>query len=238
MTDTKEIRPRLTPDEYNVIENYRRIKSSILVIGDLHLPFIKDGYLEFCRDIRDKYRCDQIMFIGDIVDNHASSFHDTDPDGQSAGDELTTAQEQVHKWARTFPVAKVCVGNHDAIPNRKIFVAGVSNRWLKSPNEVLGVNWEFGEEFIIDDIQYTHGLGKKARMRAKEEMFSVVQGHYHSESYIEYFVGPDRKIFAMQIGCGIDRRSYAMAYGRNFKKPHLNVGVVIDGLPILEYMKL
>ena len=104
---------------------------------------------------------------------------------------------------------------------------------------MLNVNWDFDEEFIIDGVTYTHGLGSKARMRAKNEMTSIVQGHYHSESYIEYYAGPDRIIFAMQVGCGIDRRSYAMAYGRNFKKPQINVGIVIDGyLPIIERMQL
>jgi len=43
----------------------------------------------------------------------------------------------------------------------------------------------------------------------------------------------------MQLGCGIDRRTYAMSYGRNFKKPMINCGIVIDGiLPILEFMPL
>ena len=32
----------------------------------------------------------------------------------------------------------------------------------------------------------------------------------------------------LQIGCGIDRRSYAAAYGKHFKKPQLNCGVVLD----------
>ena len=234
-----EYRPRLTLDEYNLVRQYRERKSCVLAIGDLHLPFIKDGYLEFCIYISKKYNITQTIFIGDILDNHASSYHETDPDGYSAGHELSVAEGMVHNWATAFPDAKVCIGNHDNIPGRKAITSGVSNRWLKSPNEVLGVNWTFDEQFIIDDVSYTHGLGQKARMRAKNEMFSIVQGHYHSESYIEWFVGPDRKIFAMQIGCGIDRRAYSMAYGRNFKKPHINCGVVIDGeLPIIEYMKL
>jgi len=229
----------LTIDEYNLVAEHRRRKSCVLVIGDLHSPFIKEGYLEFCLYIQKKYNTTETLFIGDIVDNHASSFFESDPDGLSAGEELNLAEHKIQNWARAFPKAKVTIGNHDNIPGRKVFSSGVSKRLLKDPGVVLGVNWDFAEDFIIDGVQYVHGTGKKARMRAKEEMYSIVQGHYHSESYIEYYVGPDRKIFAMQIGSGVDRRSYAMAYGRNFKKPHLNVGVVVDGtLPILEYMKL
>ena len=42
----------------------------------------------------------------------------------------------------------------------------------------------------------------------------------------------------MQIGCGVDDKAYAMAYGKNFAKNHINCGVIINGNPILEYMKL
>lgn len=70
-----------------------------------------------------------------------------------------------------------------------------------------------------------------------QDMENIVQGHYHSESYIYFNNGTDHKLFAMQIGCGIDDKSYAMEYGKNFGRPHINCGVVIDGkLPILEYM--
>ena len=100
--------------------------------------------------------------------------------------------------------------------------------------------WEFGEEFYIDDVKYTHGTGRKARQRAKDDFCSVVQGHYHGESYIEFFVGDKFKFFACQLGCGVDRSSYAMAYGKHFKKMHINITVILNKgtLPILEYMKL
>jgi len=234
-----EYRPRLSLDEYNVVLEYRKRKSCVLIIGDLHSPFIKTGYLEFCIKMNKKYNCTEVLFIGDILDNHASSYHESNPDGHSSGKELTLAEKEVRLWEVAFPKAKVCIGNHDEIPARKTLSSGVSNRWLKSPNEVLGVNWEFGEEFEIDGVLYLHGTAKKARTRAKDELISIVQGHYHSESYVEYFVGLERKIFAMQVGCGIDRRVYAMAYGKHFKKPHLNIGIVIDGkLAFLEYMEL
>ena len=219
----------------------KKEKSRVLVIGDLHEPFSKDGYLDFCLDTYEKYGCNQVIFIGDIMDNHYSSFHDTDPDGHSAAEEFRLAKERVATWYKQFPVAKVCIGNHDLIPDRKAFNAGLSNVWMKSIAEVLDVpDWDFRECFSIDNVKYVHGTARKARIRAKEDFGSVVQGHYHSESYIEYFVGDRFKFFAMQIGCGVDRDNYAMAYGKYYKKMHINVGVVLEGgqLPILEYMKL
>ena len=213
----------------------------VLVIGDLHAPFIKYGYLEFCQQISYKYDCNVVIFIGDIIDMHYSSYHESDPDGMSAGAELLKAKSEIANWYRAFPKAKVCLGNHDLIPNRKAMSSGLSNSWIKTVDEVLETpNWEFGEEFELDDVTYVHGTGRKARNRAKAELSSIVQGHYHSESYIEHYVGKQYSIFAMQLGCGIDRKSYAMAYGKHFNKPHINCGVILENgkLPILEYMKL
>lgn len=218
----------------NVINN-------TLIIGDLHAPFTRAGYLDFCKEIRDKYFCNNIIFIGDLVDNHFSSFHDTDPDGHGAAEELRLAKLQLQEWYKAFPVAKVCIGNHDLIPIRKSFNAGLSKMWIKSISEVLNTpNWEYEEEFLIDDVLYVHGTGRKAINRMQADLISVVQGHYHSESYIQYAVGKFKKMFAMQLGCGVDDKSYAMAYGKHFDKMHINCGVVLDGgnLPILEYMKL
>ncbi|MBN1683740.1 metallophosphoesterase [Candidatus Bathyarchaeota archaeon] len=252
---TEEFRPRLSREENDLILKYRRLKlggitvdldnikdkEGVLVIGDLHSPFIKYGYLEFCKEIQKKYNTEKTVFIGDIIDNHYSSYHETDPDGHSAGAELLKSKEEISNWYKSFPKAKVCNGNHDLIASRKSMTAGLSASWIRTIGEVLETpDWEYGEEFIINDVMYTHGTGRKARNRAQKDLISVVQGHYHSESYIENFVGERFKIFAMQLGCGIDRRSYGMAYGKRFNKPHINCGIILDNgtLPIIEMMKL
>ena len=234
-------RPRLTDDEYKLIQDYReKNRSAVLVIGDLHAPFIKEGYLEFCIGIKNKYGCNQIVFIGDVIDSHYASFHETDPDGMSAKEELELSIEMINKWYKAFPIAKVCLGNHDRIPDRKRFSAGLSEKWIRTIAEVLEVpNWDFQVEHEIDGVLYIHGLKRKVKTRSRDELVSIVQGHWHSESDIYNHVGLNTKIFGMQVGCGIDRRSFAMAYSEHSKKQHINVGIVIDGkLPILEYMEL
>lgn len=214
---------------------------NILVIGDLHAPFILNGYLEFCKSLQKKYKCDRIMFTGDIIDNHFSSYHETDPDGLSAIDEIELAIRQIKKWYKAFPNAKVTIGNHDRIISRKAFSNGISKSWIKTIPDLLDTpNWEFAESFIIHDILFVHGEGRTAKSRASGDLISTVQGHYHSSGYIEYFVGRKFKIFAMQLGCGIDQKAYAFTYGKNYKKPHINAGIILNNgtLPILEYMQL
>ncbi len=214
--------------------------SRVLFVGDLHAPFVRDGYLEFCKSIYDKYNLDTVVFAGDILDNHYASYHESDPDGDGAGEELARAREQILEWYETFPNAFVCLGNHDQLPNRKAFSSGLSKKWIRTIDEVLHVpKWKFEESFEIDDVLYCHGIGRKARQRMKQDIISVAQGHYHSESYIDWLVGKNTKTFAMQVGCGMYDKSYAAAYGKHFAKMHINCGVIIGGkIAFLEYMDL
>jgi len=241
VTVKRYIRHEKNPTVRSPKKKKKKYLSNVLAIGDLHEPFTLPGYLEFCIRIYKKYKCDKVVFIGDIIDNHYSSFHDTNPDGHSAGLELKLAKDQIKLWYEAFPYARVCIGNHDLIPERKNFNAGNSSMWLKSISEVLETpNWDYAEYHTIDNVMYVHGTARKARQRMKQDLISLVQGHYHSESYIEYIAGSRYLLFCMQLGAGLDKDSYAAAYGRHFSKPHINCGVVLEGgrLPILEYMEL
>ena len=218
-----------------------KTKGNILFIPDLHAPFVRDGFLEFCIAQYIKWECDEVYFLGDLIDNHYSSFHDTDPDGLSASAELDKAIEQLQEFYEAFPVARVVLGNHDNVPNRKAFNAGLSKRWIRSVDEALDVpEWEFAEHFWIDDNTLVcHGMGRVAHNRMRQDMVNVIQGHYHTKSYIQYQVGSDRKTYAMQLGCGMDNNTYAAAYGKWFSRPQINIGVLLEGkTPIIVHMDL
>jgi len=58
---------------------------------------------------------------------------------------------------------------------------------------------------------------------------SSVCGHTHTEGYVRWLVGKKFKVFAMQVGCGVDSTAYATAYAKNFKKQVIGCGVVIGG---------
>jgi len=49
--------------------------SRVLVVPDLHEPCARPGALEFCKDLRKKYKTDTTVFIGDVTDWHSISFH-------------------------------------------------------------------------------------------------------------------------------------------------------------------
>lgn len=234
----KAIKPKLGPLR-KLPKPYHGNPDNILVIGDLHEPFCLNGYLEFVREIQEKEDCGKIIFIGDIIDNHYSSYHETDPDGFSAGEELDRAISKISNWYKVFPKATVIIGNHDRMAYRKAQSAGVSKQWVRKYNEVLNTpNWEFKEYVEINGVNYNHGEGGTAKNKMKNEIQSQVQGHLHSQFYIDYAVGPKDRIFAVQVGCGIDREAYAMAYGKNFKKPIIGCATIINNIPKIYPMSL
>jgi predicted phosphodiesterase len=226
---SKLYRPRITGNKKAAYDYITSKERRILIIGDIHAPFCVDGYLEFCMDVYAKHNCNQVIFIGDIIDNHYSSYHETDPDGLSGRDELEFAIDQVQGWAESFPKADVIIGNHDRMIMRKAFSSSIPKKWIRHYNEVLGTNWNWVERIEYDGVQYVHGEGGTARTKAKNDMMSTVQGHIHTQAYTEWMVGKNFKIFGMQVGCGIDAESYAAAYAKHYKKQAIGCGVVIGG---------
>ena len=228
-------RYRLKPDEWSLIDKYRHYKkqnneeSNVLVIGDLHEPFCLEGYLEFCLDTYHHYKCTDVIFIGDIIDNHYSSYHETDADGLGGGDELELAVSKIAQWYKAFPEAKVLIGNHDRMIMRKAQTSAIPSKWIKSYQDVLEVpNWEFLERYVLNDVQYIHGEAGTARTKCRADMMNTVQGHLHTQCYTEHYVGAKYRIFGMQVGCGIDHESYAMAYAKAGKKPAIACGVILN----------
>jgi len=215
-------------------------ENRVLVISDLHEPFTLKEYLPFCKKIYKKYKCNKVVFIGDLIDNHASSYHELDPDGRSAGDELTLAIANIQEWYKAFPHAYVTLGNHDLIIMRKAQTAGLSQHWIKDFAEVLGTpGWQFVASVEMDGVLYTHGT-VDSYTRAKKDLISVCSGHLHTKCGVQWFCGRHYKIFGMNVGAGLDHKSYAMAYAFDFPKPMIACGVVLENgtLPLVIPMNL
>ena len=235
-------RYRLKPEEEALILNYRKYsKNNVLVIGDIHEPFTLDGYLEFCLEQYHKHECNEVVFIGDIIDNLYASYHETPTCAMGGDNELELAIKKLAKWYEAFDKATVIIGNHDRLIMRKAQTSNIPSKWIKSYKEVLEVpNWNFTERYVKDDVQYIHGEGGTARTKCRADMMHTVQGHLHTQCYIEHYVGQNFRVWGMQVGTGINHESYAMAYAKAGKKPAVACAVVKDNgtLPINILMPL
>tara|TARA_R100001086_G_scaffold199785_2_gene115981 strand:- start:6342 stop:7091 length:750 start_codon:yes stop_codon:yes gene_type:complete len=227
-------RPRLTKNEFDLIQEFRN-RPNILVIGDTHIPFNHPGYLDFCRSVQEKYRCNTVVHIGDECDNAALSYHEKTPEGHSAESEAELALNELQKWYKAFPEVKVCVGNHSALPYRQATTAGIPKRFLKTYEEVWQApkGWKWELEWVINDCIFTHGTGTNGQQAAIKRAIlnqqSTIIGHTHSFGGVNYIASKNNLIFGLNVGCGIDIDAYAFAYGRNYpRRPTLGCGVVLD----------
>jgi len=210
-------------------------KNNVLVIGDTHMPFEHEDYLAFCVSIKKKYDCNKIVHIGDVVDNHSISYHEHDPNGWSPVKEMEETDRHLKRWFKAFPRMLICRGNHDSLVDRKSKTAGLPKRAFKDFRDIwkLPKGWVDGFEFEIDGVLYKHGMGVSGQYGHLQSAYnsrqSTVIGHLHSYAGVEWIANSKDCIFGMNVGCGIDRKTYAFAYGTDFKrKPILGCGVVLE----------
>lgn len=219
-----------------------------LILPDTHIPFHHPNLLPWVREIAHDYKVKRVCHVGDIVDNHAISFHDHDPDGMSPGDELIAARKELTRWVKAFPNVHCAVGNHDELGRRKAYDTGIPTAYYKSFADVLGLpsTWLFRFNWLFDgNWQLTHGTGSSghdaAFKLAMNHRISTAAGHIHTAAGVKFHASNKDIIWSLQVGCGIDRKSYAFSYGRDFiTKPILGCGLVLEGgkLPIFLPMPL
>ena len=209
------------------------MNKSVLVISDTHIPFSHPKALEFCQRIHKQLKCSEVVHIGDLVDNHSISYHEHDPDGASPADEMDLADAELRKWFKAFPVVMVCRGNHDRLVDRKGKTNGLPARCFKDFRDIWGLpkGWKDDFSHVIDGVKYLHGTGYSGRNAhlqcAVDNRMPCVIGHLHSTAGIEYSSNDVDTIWGMNVGCLIDKKSYAFSYGKDFKlKPIISVGVV------------
>lgn len=210
----------------------------VLCVGDIHEPATHPLYRAFCLDLYERYNCDRVHLIGDVVDFHATSFHAAVPECDGPDAEFEAAYAQVQKWYSIFPKATVSIGNHDARVLRLSSSVNVPARFIRQFSDFLDTpGWTWEQETIIDDVSYSHGEGSSgehpAYNRVKHSLQSCVIGHVHTAMGVRFKQTPTQLLFGVDTGCGIDAQHPAMAYAAKFpRKSCLGAAVVLDGEPI------
>lgn len=217
-----------------------KVFKRILILSDMHHPFAHPDLVPFLKALKKKCKFDKVVCIGDEIDHHAISFHDSNPDLPSAGDELEQAIESLKPVYKLFPKVDVVESNHGSLVYRKALAHGLPKAVFKSYNDILeapkGWKWSFDLKLNtpLGPVYFCHGKSGAAGRLASQYGMSCIQGHYHEKAQITYQSTPEKLIFDMHVGCLADDTSLALGYNKvNPKRPIVSVGIVIDGIPQL-----
>jgi len=221
--------------------NHKRI----LVISDMHLPYQHKDSIKFLKEIKKEFKPDTTISIGDLLDQHALSFHDSSPELYSAGHELDKAKEYVKELESIFPKLIEVDSNHSSMIYRRALKHGLPRAYLKDYGDFLETKkWKWVDDLTLTMSNgqrcfFTHGRSADVLKVSQTMGMSAVQGHYHTKFVISWWANPDNLFFGMNVGCLIDQKSMAFNYAKNFRTRFIiGCGIIINGIPRLLPMVL
>ncbi|WP_413560744.1 metallophosphoesterase [Bdellovibrio sp. HCB209] len=221
------------------------ISRRILVISDLHAPYGHPDTVRFLTALKRKYKFDKVVCVGDEVDYHAISFHDSDPNLPSPAVELQLAINKLKPLYKLFPKVEIVDSNHGSLVIRKALAHGLPQQVFRTNQEILQApkGWKWHSDYKFNTplglVYMCHGKTSSPGKLSQLYGCSTIQGHFHERADITYTSTPEKLIWDMHVGCLADDKSRAMAYNKvNPKRPIISVGIIINGIPQLVPMVL
>lgn len=174
-------------------------------------------------------------------DGHAISFHDSDPNLDSAGVELEKAKVGLEKLHTLFPNLLLCDSNHGSLIYRRAKAHGLPIQMIKKYREILfpehkAQGWSWADAWVLNTpmgaVRFQHQVAGDLMLNASHERTNLVIGHFHGKLDITYAASSSALYFGAHTGCLIDNKSLAFAYGKlSRNKPILGCLVITDGCP-------
>lgn len=213
----------------------------ILIISDQHFPYNHPDIIAFLSAIAKTYKPDKVVNIGDEIDGHSWSFHDSDPDLMSPGDELKTAINRLKPLYKLFPNMDLVDSNHGSLFYRKLHAHGLPRHILKSQKAVIEApdGWHWHNDLVLyasdgNPIYFCHGKSSDVLKVSQAMGMNCVQGHFHEKFEIRYWGNKLGLFWGMTVGCLIDNHSLAFSYNKvNLKRPVIGCGMIMEGVPKL-----
>lgn len=243
----RKLRVPQPDDDIGVLPDLDKTYHCILHIPDQHHPYEHPDMLAFLRAVSESFPIDIVVNAGDETDYHGLSFHDSDPNLDSAGVELAKAQAKLAPFHDMLPNQLVCNSNHGSMVYRKAKHHGIPVQALRKYRDILfpqhgAPGWSWADQWFIKTplgpVMFKHA-SSNVTADAAHERCNLMVGHNHSKFCIEYAASRDFLYWGATGGCLIDNESYAYAYGKGFpKKPIIGCTVILEGRPMLIPMVL
>lgn len=225
-----------------------KVYRSIVVMPDLHAPYHHQDALAFMGAVLKAFKPELVVNLGDETDKHAMSFHDSDPNLMSAGDELEASRKVLAGFAKIMPNVLLCDSNHGSMHYRKAKHHGIPVQYLKDYRDILfpeggGEGWHWAENWRVNtplgEVMFKHQPSGPILNDAAHNQCNLAVGHHHGNFSVEYTASSKHIYWGAYFGCLIDKDKLAFAYGKHFpRKPVVGCGVILDGRPMLVPMIL
>jgi len=224
---------------------------SILVIPDLHCPVMHKDAFKFIKAVAKLYKPDKVVCLGDELDYHCLSFHETEDEcPYNESQEFEEGKRYFSNLYDMFDSVDILTSNHGSLLYRRAKACRIPRQFLFTYEQVLdapkGYKWH--DNLILQTnrgefVQFHHGNIAPKDILRKSQLtgISQVQGHHHNNFEIKYWQDnvTNKMKFGMSCGCLIDDEKYAFLYNKNnIGRPLLGCGVIYDGIPELIPMNL
>ncbi len=223
-------------EKHGVVRLDTKKELTVLVCPDTHFPAEHPDTFRFLKDLKDEFKPDIFLHVGDECEMAAFSFHEKNPEMPGALDELMQAKEKMRLLFKLFPNALVCNSNHTIRGFRVAYKAGLPSQMLKGYHELFDApkGWSWHDRIIINNTCYQHGDPKSgadaARQWMVENKMSSVCGHTHQSGGCGYSASPFMQTFWLNVGCLIDLQSSYFKYSTKLaNKGTIGAGVVKGG---------
>lgn len=246
----KQDRVLITPqpdDDFGSTAFIPKCAESILFIPDLHAPYQHRDTLRFLMAVKQAFKPDLSVCSGDELDYHSLSFHDSDPNLDSAGAELEKGKIFLQSLHDVFPQLLLCHSNHGSMVFRRAKAHGIPVQMIKKYRDVIfpqhgAPEWSWAYGWCIDTplgpVMFKH-QATNVLTEAAHNACNLVVGHNHGNFEISYSASSAHLYYGVVGGCLIDKDSLAFAYGKHtVRKPIIGCTVILRGRPVLIPMVL
>jgi len=222
----------------------KRYKNNcILAFGDTHAPYHQKGTLGFLNKVKEDFRPDRVIHLGDLLDIYSVSSYPKDlnhPDSWT--DELKKGREFVGELSEMFPDMELLSSNHDARVYTKSHLSGIPREFLVPYLDVIGApsSWKLYERINLtvdkgrSSWLFSHTLVGGAARASKDLGTSVVLGHSHTKFGATAFRSGKETIWGVDAGCLISDKGSPYSYNKNqLGRPIHGCVVILNGFPIM-----
>lgn len=221
--------------------------SKVLVIPDLHFPYVDNKQLNKIYVAIGLEKPDAVIQVGDLYDQYMFSRYDKDYEELSPKKELDKAKYMANKmWTKInkiVPKAKLyqLLGNHDIrilkqvkrkFPEIFYMIKEIfDDMYTFKKVETMKSDRDF---LVIDGVTYCHGWMSRHCVHFRSP---VVRGHSH-KACLDLFQGAKTNyllMYEMQVGCLADETLVPLDYPASKKTGWAAAyGLIVDGQPYLE----